>query len=374
MNEPLKDLRHRIDEIDAGILDLLQRRNEAAAEVLAAKMEAGLPIFVPQREEAKVRSFRDSAALAGIDADWAEDFLRMIMSSSRARQSLAEFPRSTPQAKIVLMIGGQGRMGRLYGKMLQASGHEVRVLDCDDWPKVDELVKGINAVIVTVPIRKTSEIVTRIGTHLPPEALLCDFTSLKQQPLSDMMAAHAGPVLGLHPMHGADVENLTKQLMVACPGRDSERGAWLLEQFRLWGMRVKVMDPGRHDLTMDMVQGLRHFLALLHGSFLQATDMNPEEILALSSPVYRAELMMTGRIFAQNAELYADIVFASQERRDLLLKFIDHNMQLKQMVIADDKEGFIREFGAIREFFGDFATQALKESGYLIHRLVDRFS
>ena len=40
----------------------------------------------------------------------------------------------------------------------------------------------------------------------------------------------------------------------------------------------------------------------------------------------------------------------------------------------DDKAGFIREFEAIGEFFGDFAQQALDESGYLIHRLADRFA
>jgi len=125
---------------------------------------------------------------------------------------------------------------------------------------------------------------------------------------------------------------------------------------------------------MNLVQGLRHFVALLHGSFMQEYDLNPNQMLEYSSPVYRAELMMTGRIFAQDAELYADIVFANKERRDLLLSFFNHHKKLIKMVEEDDKKGFVKEFESVTDFFGKFATQALKESGYLINRLADRFS
>jgi chorismate mutase/prephenate dehydrogenase len=103
-------------------------------------------------------------------------------------------------------------------------------------------------------------------------------------------------------------------------------------------------------------------------------DLLPGEILDYSSPIYRAELMMTGRIFAQDAELYADIVFANEERRQLLINFLRHQEQLIEMVRNNDKEGFIREFEQVTDFFGTFATQALEESGYLINRLSDRFT
>ena len=94
----------------------------------------------------------------------------------------------------------------------------------------------------------------------------------------------------------------------------------------------------------------------------------------MSSPIYRAELMMTGRIFAQNPELYADIVLSEKSRRDLLLEFLDHHGRLAELVRADDKAGFIAEFKSVSDFFGPFADQALTESSYLIHRLADRFA
>jgi chorismate mutase/prephenate dehydrogenase len=103
-------------------------------------------------------------------------------------------------------------------------------------------------------------------------------------------------------------------------------------------------------------------------------DLNPNDMLDYSSPIYRAELMMTGRIFAQSAELYADIVFSNEERRALLLRFFEHHALLAEMVKNNDREGFIKEFEQVTDFFGSFATKALEESGYLINRLADRFA
>jgi chorismate mutase/prephenate dehydrogenase len=107
---------------------------------------------------------------------------------------------------------------------------------------------------------------------------------------------------------------------------------------------------------------------------MEEYDLKPTDMLDYSSPIYRAELMMTGRIFAQDAELYADIVFANKERRDLLLKFFEHHQKLAKLVEENDREGFVRQFEGVTDFFGKFATQALEESGYLINRLADRFA
>ncbi len=373
MTNPLADQRRQIDAIDEKLLKLLGERNGLAAEVLETKIASGLPIFVPEREDEKIAAFRHTAKSQGLDPEWAEDFLRMVMSSSRERQSQADFPQCKGGSRTIVIIGGDGLMGRCYGRAFSASGHQVRVLETENWDRAGELLAGADLALVTVPIRATEEIIGQLGPHLEAKTLLADFTSQKADPLNAMLQAHTGPVLGLHPMHGPDVTNLSKQLIISCPGRDSLASDWLLEQFQLWGLRVQEISPDKHDRIMHQVQGLRHFVALLHGSFLRACNLPPDEILALSSPIYRAELMMTGRIFAQNAELYADIVFANKTRRDLLLDFLEHHKKLIALVKEDDKSGFIEEFLAIGEFFGEFAEQAKTESEYLVHRLADRF-
>ncbi len=366
--------RLQIDEIDEEILDLLQKRKEVVQDVIKRKVEKQLPVFVAGREEEKTNAFREMASERGIDPDWAEDFLRMVMAASRAAQSSETFPRSTEEPRHILFVGGEGGMGRLYRKFTDTSGHVAYSLDKGNWYQLEELAPKMDMVIVTVPINVTGDVINRLAPKLKPETILADFTSNKSEPLKTMLDAHSGPVVGLHPMHGPGVPNLSKQLMVFCAGREPEKAGWFKEQCRLWGMRVIDADPEQHDHVMNLVQGLRHFVALLHGSFMKEYDLNPGEMLEYSSPIYRAELMMTGRIFAQDAELYADIVFANKERRDLLLAFFNHQKKLMVMVEKDDKAGFIKEFEAVTDFFGSFASQALKESEYLINRLADRFS
>lgn len=366
--------RNRIDEIDSQLLDLLAERRDIVHDVVEKKIENQLPIFAPQREDEKTEKFRDMAAERNLDPDWAEDFLRLIMSSSRSSQSAKEFPRATKEPKHILIVGANGGMGSLYSEIARQSNHKVYEIDKHNWHDLEEIVPQLDLAIVAVPINVTEDVIHRLAPKLKPDTILADVTSNKTNPLKAMKAAHDGPVLGLHPMHGPDVDNLSKQLMVACPVRDAAASQWFIDQVKLWGMRVVKADAEKHDHVMHMVQGLRHFVALLHGSFMKTYDLKPQDILDYSSPIYRAELMMTGRIFAQSAELYADIVFANEERRELLLKFIEHNDRLAKMVQNDDKEGFIKEFEAVTDFFGSFANQALKESGYLINRLADRFA
>ncbi|MCC5908230.1 MAG: bifunctional chorismate mutase/prephenate dehydrogenase [Balneolaceae bacterium] len=370
----LKDQRSEIDRIDKEILDLLQQRKQVVQDVIKRKVEKQLPVFVAKRESDKTDSFREEALKRGLDPDWAEDFLRMVMAASRAAQSADAFPRSTSDPKHVLFVGGEGGMGKLYRHFTKSSGHVAYSIDKGNWYELEEIAPKLDMVIVTVPINVTVDVVRRLAPKLKPETILADFTSNKTVPLEAMLDAHPGPVVGLHPMHGPDVPNLSKQLMVICTGRETEKADWFRKQCELWGMRVLEAEPGKHDEVMNLVQGLRHFLALLHGSFMKELKLDPAEMLNYSSPIYRAELMMTGRIFAQDAELYADIVFANKKRRELLLNFFSHHKSLMEMVEKDDKRGFIREFEQVTDFFGKFATQALKESGYLINRLADRFS
>ncbi|MCH8558330.1 MAG: bifunctional chorismate mutase/prephenate dehydrogenase [Balneolia bacterium] len=369
----LDKLRAQLDDIDASILELLSKRQQTVKAVVDAKKADKVPVYVAGREDEKTVRFRKQAEANGLDPDWAEDFLRMMMSASRANQSEATFPSSTPEPKTWLVVGGEGGMGRLYAGLARKSGHLVRTLDKNDWNRAEELVKGADVIILSVPINRTHQVIEELSPLLSEEQILCDFTSLKAPYVEAMKRAHKGPVIGLHPMHGPDMRQVSRQLMVVCEGRDPDAGSWLIEQFELWGMRIKHADAELHDRAMHLVQGLRHFVALLHASFMNRHDLKPEDMLDFSSPIYRAELMMTGRIFAQDASLYADIVFSDEERITLLKDFLEHHGQLSEMVKSGDKQAFIKEFETATDFFGDFADQALKESGYLINRLADRF-
>ena len=229
-HKELESFRTRIDEIDTQILDLLAERAETVRQVIRTKIDNQLPVFVPAREQEKSDAFKALALERGIKPEWAEDFLRLIMSSSRDSQSQAKFPIATSEPKHILYIGGEGGMGKLYKRITEQTGHNIYSIDKGNWFQLEEMTKYLDLVIITVPIHVTESVITRLQGRLSEKTILADFTSNKTKPIKAMLESHSGPVIGLHPMHGPDVENLSKQLMVVCPGRESEKAQWFIKQ------------------------------------------------------------------------------------------------------------------------------------------------
>ena len=189
-----------------------------------------------------------------------------------------------------------------------------------------------------------------------------------------MLAKHSGPVVGLHPMFGPDITNLVKQVVVVCHGRDETQYQWLLKQLSVWGAELAVKQAAEHDSAMQLIQAMRHFSSLVYGVHLAEEQADLPELLALSSPIYRLELAMVGRLFAQNAELYADIMLSSSDVTALLTRYQQRFSQLLSLLQSQDKAGLMAEFAKGQQFFGGLATQFLQESRRLLQKAADERS
>lgn len=370
---PLERLRQEIDQIDQQVVELLARRKQTVQKVIDIKQQHDLPTHHPAREENLISARRAQAVKAGLDPDYVEELFRMMLRNSRAGQLNVLGCRSARPGARVLILGGLGSMGRFFTRWFSQSDYEVRILDREDWPRVRELAAGIDLALLAVPIGVTPEVALQIGPHLPPECVLADITSLKRRPLEAMLRGHAGPVVGLHPLFGPATSTMDKQIVVFSPGRGEAACQWLLDQFAIWGNVLVEAEPGEHDDTMSIVQALRHFATFAFGMFLHQRRVPIARSLELSSPIYRLELGMVGRLFAQDPVLYAEIIMASPERQTLLKDYVRFMEQTLIMVERGDKADFIAQFEKVAEWFGPFSEQALRESTFLIDKLVHRF-
>lgn len=362
---PLGALREQIDAVDKQMMELLARRLELVSEVGELKGQHGLPIYAPEREQSMIAARRAEAERRGLPPDLIEDVLRRCMREAYAHEKNLGFTRQAPDLGPIVIVGGAGRMGQLFGRMLELSGYEVRTLDVDDWPRAEEIVADAGMVLVSVPIARTVEVL-RALPPLPEHALLVDLTSTKSASMATMLEIHPGPVLGLHPMFGPDVDNLAKQVVAYVPGRHPDASTWLLEQIRLWGARLHEISATDHDHAMGLIQAQRHFATFVDGLHLLTEDRPLDELLALSSPIYRLELVMVGRLFAQNAELYADIIGASADNLALIERYHDRFAEALELLRARDRETFIARFTEIGEWFGQYAGRFLDESQALL--------
>ncbi len=242
----LTQLRDQIDEVDKQMVELLARRLALVAEVGEVKSKHGLPIYAPDREAAMLASRREEAASKGIPPDLIEDILRRTMRESYASENDSGFKCLNPELRSVVVVGGNGQLGKLFCKLFRLSGYNVKVLGSQDWDHADEMLNDAGMVVVTVPIHKTDGVIRSLG-KLPDDCILADLTSIKSEPLQAMLESHKGPVVGLHPMFGPDISSLAKQVIVYCDGRNPEAYQWLLEQFRIWGASLHRISAIEHD-------------------------------------------------------------------------------------------------------------------------------
>lgn len=365
----IDDLRQRIDVLDRQLVDLLVERSRVTAAIGAFKRERGLALYVPERESELLNARREQAQAAGADPDMVEDVLRRVMRGSYASQETA-LPAVGDIRQPVVILGGRGAMGRLMAGLFERSGYPVRVIDVDNLDDLPDAVVDAGLVMVSVPIDRTAQVIAALP-KLPEHCLLCDITSVKQMPLDAMLSAHAGPVVGLHPMFGPDVKSLVKQVIVVCHGRESSRCDWLLRQLEAWGGLLREESPAAHDQSMQMIQAMRHFTTIAYGVFLSRQPADLERLLRLSSPIYRLELAMVGRLFAQSPMLYADIMLQADHLPDLISDYRHALDELLALVRGDDREGLIARFRAVQAYFGDLAPKLLTESADLLRKMHD---
>ncbi|EKP0298860.1 bifunctional chorismate mutase/prephenate dehydrogenase [Aeromonas veronii] len=371
MAEELNVLRDKIDAVDKQLIDLLAARLALVGEVGEVKSRHGLPIYAPDREASMLARRRAEAEQLGVPGDLIEDVLRRVMRESYASEKDTGFKCIKPDLGNVVIIGGQGQLGRLFGHMFSLSGYRVETLEQADWPRADEILAGAGLVMVAVPIDITCQIIDRLG-NLPAHCLLVDVTSVKAAPLEHMLTVHQGPVLGLHPMFGPDVASLAKQVIVCCQGRDPAASQWLLDQMTIWGARLQQVEAKAHDEAMTLIQALRHFATFAYGWHLSREQANLDRLLSLSSPIYRLELAMVGRLFAQDPHLYADIILSSPQNLAMIRRYYQNFGEALGLLERGDRDGFIEAFSQVSSFFGEHADQFLRESRMLLAQANDR--
>ncbi len=365
----LSALRAQIDDLDQQLVDILAKRNALTKQVGKWKSRTGLPIYVPSREAELLQRRRQEAEGKGLSPDLIEDVLRRVMRESYLSQN-KQYLCTQPGLGKIVVVGGSGALGSKFVTMFEKSGYQVDVLEQQDWQDATVKLEGAGLVLVAVPIRVTAAVIANLES-LPADCVLADITSVKEIPLQAMMEVHSGPVVGLHPMFGPDVPGLVKQVVVVCHGRQPGKYQWLLEQFRIWGAALIESDAKQHDEAMAFIQVMRHFSSFVYGAHIAGENPDLQQLITFSSPIYRLELAMVGRLFAQDPVLYADIIFDNETGKGLLKRFHQRFADAIELLESNDKAAFIKQFQDISTWFGDYAKQCLLDSKKLLQKADD---
>ena len=344
---------HELQQIDRELSELLSKRIAVLAKSEPTAFEEQLSKSIPLVTQIGIAKF----------------LLQNIAAGCTPVLATAHSSLSGVKPRRVTVIGGRGMMGSFFTSRLSVAGHEVSILDRDDWNHADKLLSRAELVLVCVPIEHTLDAIRKASQYLNPTTALADITSIKAETVQAMLEHHIGPVVGLHPMFGSGVKSFLSQNVVVCPGREYETFQWLLDLIEGEGGKLIICTPEEHDRMMVVVQAIRHFFTFSLGAFLAEEGIDIERSLEFSSPYYRLQIDMVNRLFAQNASLSINLMLNAKERRNAINRLANTITRLAQLVTQQDKVALTNEFEAVRSVFKEQIPRSFKETNLVIESL-----
>ena len=263
-------------------------------------------------------------------------------------------------------------MGRLFGDVLERNGFRVLVSGRTTKLSNRKLAEESDLVMVSVPIRSTVGVIREVAPLLTADQLLCDLTSLKAGPVEAMLASEA-QVLGMHPLFGPAVSSLRNQTVILTPARcRTPLSSRVPEILRGEGARLVVMTPDAHDRLMAVIQGLTHFGNLCIAEAIRRTGTDLAAALEATSPVYRIQMDLVGRLLSQEPALYGDILQLNPHVPGVLASFQAAVADLRTRVESGELPSFVEFFGRVAELYRPYRDQAAEETDALIEFLAGR--
>ena len=342
----------RLLQIDENLIQLLGER----ISILATSEIPSL-----QEQRSRVQSLLRQAGVP--EAAWNQLVIHCMAALASAPSQCQTEPRR------ITLVGGRGAMGCFFNERLSATGHQVSILEYEDWHRAEVLLKDADLVLLCVPLKNVLAVIRQVTTYLSPSTVLADISSTKTVILRTMVDSHTGPVVGLHPMFGPGVDSLLGQKVVVCPGQQPAAFQWVLDWIESDGGQLITCTPEEHDRMMVVVQAIRFFSNFSLSAFLAEEGVDIDRSLEFASPLYRTEINTISRLVAQDAALYIDILLASDDRCEAIERLVNTYSRLATLLAERNRAALIAEFETAREVFRTDLARALKESNHTINSL-----
>lgn len=346
----------KLKQIDQNLIELLRQRIAALAEAGNAETNGYSPT-----EEAVLG--QQLAQLGIPQFVWNN----LVTSCAAATAVFSTHTQTFSEPKRVVIIGGNGRMGRFFIQQFLSAGHQATSLG-RDWQNETERLQDADLVLICVPIQHTLTVVQQLVPHLSSSTALVDITGVKTPITQTILDLYPGPVLSLHPMFGSGVTSFLSQNVVFCPGRDLEAFQWLLDLMSSRGANLIACTPEEHDQMMVVIQAIRQFLTFGLGVFLLEAGIDLDRSLEFASPPYRLQLNLVNRLFTQDATLHVEMMLGLEERRQAISQLAATYNRLAQLVGQKDRAALKQVFESTGTAFQQ-RMPPLEESNHLIESL-----
>lgn len=230
-------LRARIDELDHQLLDILAQRLAVCHEVARIKEARDLPIIAPQRVRDVVTSRRQEAIDLGVDPDFAEQIVRVVLAETHRievagrRPDAAPFKSATPQ-------GAQSRLDSALDTVSTRIDHVVVA--------VEDLDAAVDVFTTTFGFHRAPSMIAD-ESHRPGIAVIAagGVTLV-------LVSPEAGPDVAAHiATHGSGIHHIAIEVLNAEYARSVLLEAGANDSLNNSSVPNRIPRPSVTDLVVD---------------------------------------------------------------------------------------------------------------------------
>ena len=225
------------------------------------------------------------------------------------------FACALKQAGAVQAVCGVGRSRSNLERALQLGVIDEIASDAQS------AMAGADFVLVAVPVAQTDRVLREIAPYLPPDCIVTDAGSTKQDvamAARQALGAKRRQFVPAHPIAGAELSGVEAasptlfrgRLVVLTPLDDtpSDACARVESAWQTCGARVMQMTPKRHDQVFAAVSHLPHALAFALVEMI-AKRPDAQELFSFAGAGFRDFT----RIAGSSPEMWRDICVANRE-------------------------------------------------------------
>lgn len=356
----LELLRRKLDEIDAGIVDLIAQRQAHVAEIGQAKKHINKPTRDYRREKEVMDGVLAQAATKGLDQKIIQQVFELVIETSLGHQENQKVSQSTlGHNKKALIIGGMGKMGQWFAQFLRTQNFDVFIHDLPTENPPVGFIEDLEScdweydfTIVATPIQKSAEILSQLA-QIKPSGVVLDISSIKsplRRPLRQL--ADAGvPVVSIHPMFGPDAQLLSGKHVIFIEMGNKEAVTTVKQLFDPTMAERIDMKFEDHDRLIAYVLGLSHVLNIAFMTVLAESGEAAAHLAQLSSTTFDAQLGIAQKVANENPSLYFEIQKLNHYSPTTLSALSDTVLRLTDMIHQGNGQAFEQVMQQAKQYF-----------------------
>ena len=285
-----------------------------------------------------------------------KEYCTQYTSDTAGISVFGSYPRDSfyqPLIKKILIVGGNGRMGKWFQEFFAQVGVLVDVYDVGDKRKLSDAVSGVDAVLLSIPMSEAESVVSELGGADLSGKLVVENCSIKNSclPMLEGQMSDSVEILGIHTMFGEHVESLQGQnLIVTKTSRSGETAQEFEDILYKFGANIVYTSIEEHDKASSYMQSLFHLVLVGLAEVMRGEFENFDDLDAFTTPNARSLIEPMKRVVGQSESLLKDLQTINDQAPEMRKKFLQVFSNLTQSLDENDIDKLI-ESAKKSEFF-----------------------